>query len=139
MVEEAVSTEQEIYNLCEKIININEDNIKSIRNIVSKDKINYITKKIRKISRYLNNSEISLELDDDKITLKAKLNEILTNQNQISELIKNDTLPNDDINVKINAIIKTIKDIEPIIIEMNDISVFTQKNGIKNNVILYRR
>lgn len=138
MIEEKVNIEQEIYELCEQIENINNENQKQIKKIVDMDKQNYVTKKIKKIIRYINGIELALELDNDKNIIKEKLNIIYTAEQTISDILADDPENVDEINKRINSIINTIKEIDPLVTSMFDLSIYLQKNGIKNNVALYR-
>ncbi len=138
MIEEKVNIEQEIYELCEQIENINNENQKQIKKIVDMDKQNYVTKKIKKIIRYINGIELALELDNDKNIIKEKLNIIYTAEQTISDILADDPENVDEINKRINSIINMIKEIEPLVTSMFDLSIYLQKNGIKNNVALYR-
>lgn len=139
MIEEKEDLEQEIYDLCENVNIINEKNAGNITKIVENDKINFITRKIKKISRYIKNIELPLELQDDKKKLIDKLNAILKVQNNISELLEGNPININSINSNIDSMITIIKELESLTSVMVDVSVFTQKTGIKDNVILYRR
>ena len=80
-----------------------------------------------------------LELQDDKKKLIDKLNAILKVQNNISELLEGNPININSINSNIDSMITIIKELESLTSVMVDVSVFTQKTEIKDNVILYRR
>ena len=67
MVEEKENIESQIYDLCEEIVKCNNENVKKLKRIVDEEKIAYITSKIKKIEKYINNSALTFELNETKI------------------------------------------------------------------------
>ena len=139
MVEEKESIESQIYDLCEEIVKCNDENIKKLKRIVDEEKIAYITSKINKITKYINNSELSFELKSTKTTLREKLNSIYMTESEIAQLLMNNPDNPAGITAKIDSIISIIKIIEPIINSIVDVSIYMNRNGIRNNLQVYRR
>lgn len=138
MVEEKVCIETEIYELCEEIDKVNKSNLKKLKKNVSEEKIIYITNKIQKLRKYINNSELSFELGTAKKLIKEKLNTIFVAEQNIENIL-NTSNNTTEIENKINIIISFIKELEPSINSLVDITVYMPREGIKNNIQLYRR
>lgn len=138
MVEEKISIENEIYDLCEKIARINSDNIKKLKRF-EEEKTVYINKKIRKIIKYINNSELTFEMSSTKILLKEKLNSILLAETTISQILNDESENSSEIEKRMDSIINTIKELEPIVNSIVDVSVYMARDGIKNSIQLYKR
>lgn len=138
MIEEKISIENEIYGLCEKIAGINSDNIKKIKRI-EEEKTVYIDKKLRKIIKYIYNSELTFEMSSTKILLKEKLNSILLAETTISQILNDESENSSEIEKRMDSIINTIKELEPIVNSIVDVSVYMSRNGIKNSIQLYKR
>lgn len=138
MVEEKISIENEIYGLCEEITRINSDNIKKLKRI-EEEKTVYINKKFRKIIKYINNSELTFEMSSTKILLKEKLNSILLAETTISQILNDESENSSEIEKRMDSIINTIKELEPIVNSIVDVSVYMARDGIKNSIQLYKR
>lgn len=138
MVEEKISIENEIYDLCEKIARINSDNIKKLKRF-EEEKTVYINKKLRKIIKYINNSELTFEMSSTKILLKEKLNSILLAETTISQILNDESENSSEIEKRMDSIINTIKELEPIVNSIVDVSVYMARDGIKNSIQLYKR
>lgn len=138
MVEEKISIENEIYDLCEKIARINSDNIKKLKRF-EEEKTVYINKKLRKIIKYINNSELTFEMSSTKILLKEKLNSILLAETTISQISNDESENSSEIEKRMDSIINTIKELEPIVNSIVDVSVYMARDGIKNSIQLYKR
>ena len=138
MVEEKISIENEIYGLCEEIARINSENIKKLKRI-EEEKTVYINKKIRKIIKYINNSELTFEMSSTKILLKEKLNSILLAETTISQILNDESENSSEIEKRMDSIINTIKELEPIVNSIVDVSVYMARDGIKNSIQLYKR
>lgn len=138
MVEEKISIENEIYGLCEEIARINSDNIKKLKRI-EEEKTIYINKKLKKIIKYINNSELTFEMSSTKILLKEKLNSILLAETMISQILNDESKNSSEIEKRMDSIINTIKELEPIVNSIVDVSVYMARDGIKNSIQLYKR
>lgn len=138
MVEEKISIENEIYDLCEEIARINSDNIKKLKRI-EEEKTVYINKKLRKIIKYIINSELTFEISSTKILLKEKLNSIFLAETMISQILNDESENSSEIEKRMDSIINTIKELEPIVNSIIDVSVYMARDGIKNSIQLYKR
>ncbi|MCI7333251.1 MAG: hypothetical protein MSH48_06330 [Mollicutes bacterium] len=138
MVEEKISIENEIYELCEEISRINSDSIKKLKK-VEEEKTVFINNKIRKIIKYINNSELTFEMSSTKILLKEKLNSILLAEKTISQILNDEPENISEIGKRMDSIINTIKELEPIVNSIVDVSVYMARDGIKNSIQLYKR
>lgn len=138
MVEEKVGIEIEIYELCKEIDKVNKSNLKKLKKNVSEEKAIYITNKIQKFRKYINNSELSFELSTTKNLIKEKLNAILVAEQSIENIL-NTSNNTTEIENKINIIINSIKELEPNINSLMDITIYMPREGIKNNIQLYKR
>lgn len=138
MVEEKISIENEIYGLCEEIARINSDNIKKLKR-TEEEKHVYINKKLRKIIKYINNSELTFEMSSTKILLKEKLNSILLAETTISQILNDESENLSEIEKRMDSIINTIKELEQIVNSIVDVSVYMTRDGIKNSIQLYKR
>ena len=140
MKEEKNEIENEIYSLCDAIYKLNQENIKKNKNKnISDEKIVFVTKKIHKFKTYISNSELICELYSKKNILKEKLNIILNAENAIKQIINDDPDNTNEIENRYDSIIHTIEDMEPTIISLIDLTTYMPRDGIKNNVKLYRR
>ena len=139
MVEEKENIESQIYDLCEEIVKCNNENVKKLKRIVDEEKIAYITSKIKKIEKYINNSALTFELNETKISLKNNLNSIYTAESEIAQILVSNPENQTGIKAAIDSIIIIIKKIEPIISSIIDVSIYMTRNGIKNNLQVYRR
>lgn len=139
MVEEKESIEIEIYGLCEKITKLNNENIKKFGRTVDEEKIVYIKNKIKKIVKYINNSELTFELNSTKNLLKEKLNSIYVAETTISQILIDDPENQTEIEKRMDSIINTVKELEPIINSIVDVSIYMLRDGIKNNLQMYKR
>lgn len=138
MVEEKISIENEIYELCEEISRINSGSIKKLKK-VEEEKTVFINNKIRKITKYINNSELTFEMSSTKILLKEKLNSILLAEKTISQILNDEPENISEIGKRMDSIINTIKELEPIVNSIVDVSVYMARDGIKNSIQLYKR
>lgn len=138
MVEEKISIENEIYELCEEISRINSGSIKKLKK-VEEEKTVFINNKIRKIIKYINNSELTFEMSSTKILLKEKLNSILLAEKTISQILNDEPENISEIGKRMDSIINTIKELEPIVNSIVDVSVYMARDGIKNSIQLYKR
>lgn len=138
MVEEKISIENEIYELCEEISRINSSSIKRLKK-VEEEKTVFINNKIRKIIKYINNSELTFEMSSTKILLKEKLNSILLAEKTISQILNDEPENISEIGKRMDSIINTIKELEPIVNSIVDVSVYMARDGIKNSIQLYKR
>lgn len=140
MVEEIKSVEEEIYNLIENITTINSQTIIKIKSDeLNNEKVVFITSKIKKFKTYIYNSDLIVELSDHKNIIRDKLTVLLSIEQAIEILLSNDIIDWIEINKKIDSIIMIIKELEPIITNIFDLSSVLTRDGIKNNIKLYRK
>lgn len=140
MVEKIKNSEEEIYTLIGSIIDINSQIMAKINSDEIKyEKVVFITNKIKKIKTYIYNSDLIVELEDHKNIVKDKLSVILTNEQSIEDLLSVENVDWIEVNKKIDSIIMIIKELDPLITNMFDFSSFLTRDGIKNNIRLYRR
>ena len=136
MVEEAISLEEELYTICEEM----EDLYKStIVEYVDDDKVAYIGNKIKKIKKYINNSELVCELASDKDKIKNNINAIITAEKTIGQVFMDDPNNIQEIRNRLDSIVSSIKEIEPLINSFIDLSSYLNREGIKNGIQTYKR
>ncbi len=140
MVEEKVDIENEIYDLCDEINTINKENIEKFKSgMIAEERIVYVTRKLQKFKKYINNSELVGELVSKKNKLNEKLNMILVAESTIKDVLNDDSDNYSEIDSRFESIINTIEEIEPIVNNLIDLTAYIPREGIKNNIQLYKR
>lgn len=139
MEEEKVSIEEEIYNVCEEMERLYKNYVDNKADYVDPEKVTYIGRKIIKIKKIINSSELAFELSSDKEKIKNSINAIITAENTIGQVVNDDSNNSQEIRNRLDSIISSIKEIETIINSFIDISVYLNRDGIKNGIQSYKR